>query len=98
MNQYSDDGLQLLIVVSANDSHMNSTPTPEYCAALQATQLAHVLYDPNAQVTGVLGMRINTGSAILDGNGIWVTGPVGDETFGSAYSALRSLFGGGFGG
>jgi hypothetical protein len=93
VNQYADDGLQLLIVVSANDSHMNSTPTPEYCAALQATQLAHVLYDPNAQVTGVLGMRINTGSAILDGNGIWVTGPVGDETFGTAYSALFTLFG-----
>ena len=38
-------------------------------------------------------MRINTGSAILDGNGIWVTGPVGEETFGTAYGALFDLFG-----
>ena len=92
MNQYSDDGLQLLIVVSATDDY-GGTPTPEYCAELQATQLAHVLYDPNAQVTDVLGMRINTGSAILDGNGIWLTGPVGEETFGTAYAALFDLFG-----
>ena len=92
MNQYSDDGLQLLIVISATEDH-GGTPNPEYCAELQATQLAHVLYDPNAQVTGVLGMRINTGSAILDGNGIWLTGPVGEETFGTAYSALFDLFG-----
>jgi hypothetical protein len=96
VNQYSDDGLQLLIVVSATDD-FNGTPTPEYCAELQATQLAHVLYDPNAQVTGVLGIRINMGSAILDGNGIWVTGPVGDDSYQTATSALRSLFGGGFG-
>ena len=96
MNQYSDDGLQLLIVVGATDD-FSGPPTPEYCAELQATQLAHVLYDPNAQVTDVLGMRINTGSAILDGNGIWVTGPVGEETFGTAYGALFDLFGGGFG-
>jgi hypothetical protein len=93
VNQYGDDGLQLLIVVGATDTHMNNTPTPEYCAALQATQQGHVLYDPNGQVTKVLGMKINTGSAILDGNGIWVTGPVGDSTFGTAYSALFSLFG-----
>jgi hypothetical protein len=77
-------------VVGATDSFMEG-PTAEYCQTLQATQQAHVLYDPNGQVTGVLNMRINTGSAILDGNGIWLTNPVGENSFSEALTALRSV-------
>jgi hypothetical protein len=90
VNQYGAAGLQLLIVVGGTDSFMEG-PTPEYCQALQATQQAHVLYDPNGQVTGVLNMRVNTGSAILDGNGIWLTNPVGDNSFSEALTALFSI-------
>jgi hypothetical protein len=92
VNQYGDDGLQLLIVVGATDEHFNNTPTPEYCQALQATQDGHVLCDPNEAMTATLNMRINTGSALLDQNGIWLTNPVGEETFGEAFGALFSLF------
>ncbi len=93
VTQYGDRGLQLLIVIGATDSFIGGTPTPEYCQALQATQLAHVLYDPNGQVTGVLNIRINMGAAVIDGNGLWVTNPVGDESFMAAFSSLFSLFG-----
>lgn len=92
MNQYGPSGLQLLIVVGGTDSFMEA-PNAAYCQALQATQSAHVLYDPDGQVTGVLNMRVNTGSAILDGNGNWLTNPVGENSFSEAYSALFSLLG-----
>ena len=90
MNQYGAAGLQLLIVVGATDS-FGQAPSPEYCQALQATQQAHVLYDPSGQLTGVLNMRINTGAAILDGNGVWLTNPVGENSFSEALTALRSV-------
>ena len=90
MNQYGAAGLQLLIVVGATDS-FGQAPTPDYCQALQATQQAHVLYDPNGQVTGVLNMRINTGAAILDANGIWLTNPVGESSFSEAMTGLFSV-------
>ncbi len=91
VENYGDDGLQLLIVIGATESFRDS-PTPEYCQAIQDTQQGHVLYDPNGAMTDTLNMRINTGAALLDGNGTWLTNPVGEESFGEAYGALFDMF------
>jgi hypothetical protein len=93
VNHYTDDGLQLLIVVGATDEFMNNTPTPEYCEALQATQEGHVLYDPNGLMTSVLGIQINMGAALLDEGGLWLTEPDIEGSYAEAISALFSLFG-----
>jgi hypothetical protein len=92
VSQYGDDGLQLLIVIGATEDFMHNTPTPEYCQSIQVTQDGHVLYDPDGVMTELLGIRINMGAALLDENGIWLTNPVGEESYGEAYGALFSLF------
>jgi hypothetical protein len=86
VDQFGDQGVELLLVMQ----QMNGwrAPTQEDCQALQATQKSTVLWTPDEAVTEVLGIRINMGAALVDASGVWLSSPVGEESYGEMIGAL----------
>lgn len=87
VDEYGDQGLQVLIVIG-DTGDFGENPTPDHCQALASVVSATVLYVSGGALRETYGMQINSGSALLNDQGLWLSDP--DE--GSAYDVLYGLF------
>ena len=103
----SDKDVELLIVYVETENFFES-PTQADCEALEASQDGTVLMDSDHALQDTLGIKSNSGAALVDATGHWLSDPdiVDEETKGASYmAAINTLMSeagcsmfGGFGG
>ena len=87
VDEYGDEGLQLVIIVG-DTSSFGEEPTADNCLALAATVKATVLYVPGGALRETYGMEVNSSAALLDQEGRWLSDPENGDAFG----VLETLF------
>jgi hypothetical protein len=74
-DSYHDRGFEQVIILSAT-SKFGQTPAAADCAELQALHEGLVVFDATGRKTqDDLGLRINGGTGLVDGEGLWVVPP-----------------------
>ena len=90
VDQWGPRGVQVLMVVEQTAQY-GQRPDAAYCQGLEDTQKSVVVYDPTGVMTDTLKIRVNSGAALLDNHGIWLSSPEGDDSFQAAMTAMFDL-------